>query len=202
MQQNSEPARTVPMSSVDSVLLAWQVFEITCVRRTLEQVIRRSLGGHDGSWERAFAATEPVLAEIRRKSRLYRLSVNHLLSARGMACVHDLDEAVAAANTRSPGDQLVCHVAMAETYAWLLATIERERACASGPDDCLDRICIAIQDHALALYQRQKNDWEQAARHCQVTGIDVTGMHAVPDPFGVNGKPCWRLVPLVIEFAG
>ena len=199
MPQNIEPVQTIPMTRIDSVLLAWQVFELTCIRRTLEQAIRRSLGGRDGSWERAFTATEPVLAGIRRKSRLYRLSVNHLLAARGMASVQDLDESIAAANTRAPCDQLVCHVAMAEVYAWLLATIERERVCASGPDDCLDRICIAVQDHALALYELQKDDWGRTAHHCRAAGIDVTGMHSVPDPFGVNGQPCWRLMPLAID---
>lgn len=202
MQPKTQPFENVPMASVDSVLLAWQVIEITCVRRTLERAINRSLGGHDGSWEQAFAATEPVLAEVRRKCRLYRLSVNHMLTARGMASVQDLDEAIAAASTRVSSDQLVCHVAMSAIYAWLLAAIERERACASGPDDCLDRICIAIQDHALALYELQKGDWDRTARHCRAAGIDVTGMHPVPDPFGVNGQPCWRLVPLAIGLAG
>ncbi len=201
MPQNTEPVQTIPMTRIDSVLLAWQVFELTCVRRTLEQAIRRGLGGRDGSWEQAFAATDPVLAGIKRKSRLYRVSVNHLLAARGMANVDGLDEAIAAAHTRLPGDQLVCHVAMSAIYAWLLAVIERERACASGRDDCLDRIQVAIQDHALALYEQQREDWKQTTRHCQAAGIDVAGMHPVPDPFGVNRQPCWRLVPLVIDVA-
>lgn len=202
MPQNIEPVQTIPMTRIDSVLLAWQVFEVTCIRRALKQAISRNLGGHDGSWERAFAATEPVLGEIKRKCRLYRLSVNRLLAARGMAGVQDLDEAIAAASTRLPGDQLVCHIAMSEIYAWLLAVMERERACASRPDDCLDRIQVAIQDHALALYEQQREDWRQTARACQAAGIDVAGMHPMPDPFGINHQPCWRLVPLAIDIAG
>ena len=202
MLQTTEPAQTIPMERIDSVLLAWRVFELTCVRRTLEQAVRRSLGGREGSWEQAFEATKPVLAGITRKCRLYRASVNHLLAARGMTSVQDLEEAIAAAHTRLPGDQLVCHVAMSEIYAWLLAVIERERAFSSGPDDCLDRILIAVQDYALVLFDQQREDWRQTARHCQVAGIDVTGMHAVPDPFGVNRQPCWRLMPVAIGVDG
>ena len=201
MQQNTEFAKTIPMASIDSVLLAWQIVEITCVRRDLESAINRSLGGPDGSWQRAFEATEPVLAEIRRKCRLYPLSVNRMLAERGMTGVQHLDQAIAAATTRAPGDQLVCHVAMSVIYAWLLATMERERACASGPDDCLDRIQIAIQDHALALYALQKEDRTRTARRCKASGIDIAGLHPVPDPFGVNGQPCWRLVPLALGLA-
>ena len=202
MKTNLEFTQTIPMSSVDSVLLGWQVVEITCIRRTLDHAINRNLGGFDGSWEKAFAATDPVLSEIRRKCRLYRLSVNRMLTERGMAGAEHLEEAIAAANTRSTGDQLVCHVAMSLTYAWLVAMIDREQSCASGRDDALDRICSAVQDHALALYALQKEDWARTARQCHASGIDVSGLHPVPDPFGVNGEPCWRLMPVAIGVGG
>lgn len=116
----------------------------------------------------------------------YRLSVNRMLTERGMVGTEHLEEAIAAATT----------------HAWLVAMIDREQACTFGPDDTLDRICSAAQDHALALYGLQKKHWARTAHQCHAAGIGVSGLHLVSDPFGAYGEPRWHLMPVVIGADG
>lgn len=185
--------QTIRMLDVDSVLLAWQVIEVTCTRRMLSGAIDRALSGLDGSWEKAFTGTQPILESIERKSRLYPRSVDRMLSARNLPASRDLEQVIATVGALRLGDQLVCHTAMALTYMRLASIMVLAGVCSSGPDDRLDRIRMAIEDHALDLYQVQKRDWERTAHHYLIAGIDVMGMRPIPNPFGIDGCPCWHL---------
>lgn len=155
--------------------------------------MNRAFSGLEGSWERAFAETQPILEGIERKSRLYPRSVDRMLSVRNLSESRDLEEVIAMVSELRLGDQLVCHAAMALTYTRFASFMALAGVCSSGPDDRLDRICMAIGDHALDLYQAQKCDWERTAHHYLAAGIDVGDVHPIPNPFGIDGCPCWHL---------
>ncbi len=194
------PVQTIPMRDVDSVLIAWEVIEVTCARRALRAAVVRGLNGIDGTWEKALDAAQPLLDEVKRKCSSYRNSVDRLLVARGLPAAPGLEEAQVIARTRPAGDQLVCHVAMSAAYAGLQSLISLAHATTQGPDEFLDGLETAMEDRALELYELQKRAWEQVASHCQAGGMDVSGIHPLPNPFGIGDSgPCWCLAPIGIE---
>ena len=196
----SPPVQTIPMRDVDSVLIAWEVIEVTCARRTLRAAVVRGLDGIDGTWEKALDAAQPFLDEVKRKCSSYRNSVDRLLVARGLPAAPGLEEAQVIARTRPAGDQLVCHVAMSTAYAGLQSLISLAHATTQGPDEFLDGLETAMEDRALELYELQKRALEQVASHCQAGGMDVSGIHPLPNPFGIGDSgPCWCLAPIGIE---
>ncbi len=150
------------------------------IRRTLDHAISRNLAASMVHGKRRSQQRFACLQRSGADAASYRLSVNRMLTERGTADTEHLEETIAAATTRSISDQRVCHVAMPLTHAWLVAMIDREQACAFGPDDTLDRICSAAQDHALALYGLQKKHWARTARQRR--------WHLMPVVIGAEGQ--------------
>lgn len=199
MPHQMPPVTTLPMIDAASALHAWEVVEITGLRRALRAAINRGLSGLDGTWNQALREARPLLREIRTKCDSYRRSVDRLLAERGLSSASDLDEAITIAQTRHPGDQLVCHVGMAAVYAWAQATIGILRASTDDPAEFLDSLEAALDGRALMLYDLQQRDWEQAVVHGQAAGVDLASMHPIPNPFGVGGGPCWHLTKIGIR---
>jgi hypothetical protein len=196
MTRATPPVPTIPMVDANSALHAWEVVEITGMRRALRAAINRGLAGLDGTWDQALLETRPLLQEIGTKCDRYRRSVDHLLAERELPSATDLDEAIAIVQTRPLGDQLVCHVGMAAVYAWAQATIDVLRASTDDPVEFLDGLEAALADRALMLYDLQQRDWEQAVARCKAPGVDLASTHPLPNPFGVGGGPCWHLTKI------
>ena len=189
--------QSVPMRSVDSVLLAWEVVDCYQQRRALEEAIREGLAYGKGDWQAAARLAAPILAEIQQKVLRYRASIVQLMRGCNLMPTMDLDEAVERARTRPPGDRLVCHVGMYKAYTTMTALIRMQMASASDPGARLQGISTSFRQHALMLYEAQKQDWAATVADHRASGRLLEGLYPLPNPFGiVPGMPCWQLLPM------
>lgn len=189
--------QSVPMRSVDSVLLAWEVVDCYQQRRALEEAIREGLAYGDGDWQAAVRLAAPILAEIQQKVLRYQASIVQLMRGYNLMPTMDLDEAIALVRTRPPGDRLVCHVGMYKTYTTMASLIRMQMARSSDPGERLQGISTAFRQHALMLYDAQKQDWDATVADHRASGRLLEGLYPLPNPFGiVPGMPCWQLLPM------
>lgn len=202
MPDSMPPVPTIPMTDINAVLHAWEVVEITGLRRALRAAIGRGLSDLDGTWDKALLEARPLFAEIRGKGHRYRQSVDRLLAERRLPPAGDLEGIMAIARTRDPTDRLVCHVAMAAVYAWVQATIGILQASTDDPVELLDGLEVALEDRALMLYDLQQRDWKRAAARCIAAGVDIASVHPIPNPFGVGSGPCWHVAKLEVGLDG
>lgn len=188
---------SIPMRSVDSVLLAWEVVDCYQQRRALEEAIREGLAYGKGDWQAAARLAAPILVEIQQKVLRYQASIVQLMRGYNLMPTMDLDDAIALARTRPPGDRLVCHVGMYKAYITMTALIRMQMARSSDPGEQLQGISTAFRQHALMLYDAQKQDWDATVADHRASGRLLEGLYPLPNPFGiVPGMPCWQLLPM------
>lgn len=189
---------SVPMRSVDSVLLAWEVVDCYQQRRALEEAIREGMAYGDGNWQAAARLAAPILAEIQQKVLRYQTSIVQLMRGHNLIPTVDLDDAITLARTQPPGDRLVCHVGMYKAYTTMTSLIRMQMARSSDPGGRLQGISTAFRQHALMLYDAQKQDWDATVADHRASGRLLEGLYPLPNPFGiVPGMPCWQLLPMV-----
>lgn len=188
---------SIPMRSVDSVLLAWEVLDCYEQRRALEIAIREGRAYAQGDWQAAARLAAPVLAEIQQRGMRYQRSILQLMRKADLTPTIELDEAVELARTRPLGDRLVCHVGMYKAYTTMTTLIRMQMALSSDPGDLLQGISTAFRQHALMLYDAQTQDWEATVADHRASGLLLEGLYPLPNPFGiVAGMPCWQLLPM------
>lgn len=188
---------SVPMRSVDSVLLAWEVLDCYEQRRDLEEAIREGLAYGKGDWQAAARLAAPILAEIQKKVLHYQASIVQLMRGRNLMPTMDLDEAIERTRMRPLGDRLVCHVGMYKAYTTMTSLIRMQMASTSDPGEQLQRISTAFRQHALMLFEAQRQDWEATVADHRTSGRLLEGLYPLPNPFGiVPGMPCWQLLPM------
>ena len=188
---------SVPMRSVDSVLLAWEALEFSERRRELEVAIRDGLAWALGDWEAAGRLATPIFLAIDAKVGRYQVSVHQLMQRRRLLPTSDLDEAILQAQNLPPGDRLVCHIGMYKAYSTLASIIRMQTACIDDPAERLQGISTAFRQYALTLYEAQQMDWEATVADHASRGHMLEAVYPLPNPFGiVPGIPCWQLIPL------
>lgn len=189
--------QSVPMRSVDSVLLAWEVLDCYQQRRAVEEMIREGLAYGKGDWLAAARLAAPVLEQIQQKVPRYQGSIMQLMHGRNLIPTMDLDEAIKRARTCPLGDRLVCHVGMYKAYTTMTTLIRMQMALTSDPGEQVQGISTAFRQHALMLYDAQKQDWEETVADHRDSGRLLEGLYPLPNPFGiVPGMPCWQLLPI------
>ena len=187
---------SIPMRSVDSVLLAWEVLDCYEQRRALEMAMREGRAYARGDWRAAARLAAPVLAEIQRRGVCYQSSILQLMRKHDMVPTTELDQAIDLARTRPLGDRLVCHVGMYKAYTTMTTLIRMQMALTSDPGERLQGISTAFRQHALMLYNAQTRDWEATVADHRASGRLLEGLYPLPNPVGiVPGMPCWQLLP-------
>ena len=188
---------SLPMRSVDSVLLAWEALECFERRQELEVAVRDGLAWGQGDWEAVGRLASPLFTAINANVGRYQASVHALICRRGLPPTRDLDEAICQARAMSPGDRLVCHIGMYRAYSTLASIITMQTTCIADPAERLQGISIAFRQHALKLYDAQRSDWEATVADHASRGRRLEAVYPLPNPFGiVPGIPCWQLMPL------
>ena len=188
---------SLPMRSVDSVLLAWEVIECFERRRDLENAVRDGLAWGEGDWSAVGRLAARLFTSIDVDVQRYQASVSQQMNRRGLTPARDLDGAIEQAKSLPPGDRLVCHIGMYRAYSTLASIIRMQTACVADPAERLQSISIAFRQHALKRYDAQRLDWEATVADHADRGRMLEAVYPLPNPFGiVPGIPCWQLMPL------
>ena len=180
------PVEYILFPSPEVAITAWEVIEITDVRRKVEAILRDRYDWDPSEAIEAHTKFRLVMIEAAKKANAYRGSINAMASKRGLKAPTEIEQLEAWVAALPPGDRMVCHVAMLKVYLAIDITHKIECAKSSDPVQRMTDTLEALKQYALLLYDVQLKQQAETLDRYRADGYEVDSWQLTPNPFGKN----------------
>lgn len=152
---NLPPVEYIPFPSAEVTITAWEVIQITEVRREIEHMLRDRYDWDASEAIQAHTKFRLAMIEASKKAVAYRGSINAMAKKRGHRVPREIEQIEAWVKEMPPGDRMVCHVAMLKVYLAIEITYKIECAKSADPVDRMVNTLEALKEYGLMLYDIQ-----------------------------------------------
>lgn len=178
------PVEYILFPSPEVAIAAWEVIQITDIRREVEHILRDRFDWDPSEAIEAHTKFRLAMIEAAKKANAYRGSINAMAAKRGLKAPTEIEQMEAWVAKLPPGDRMVCHVAMLKVYLAVEITYKIECCNSTDPVEQMTKTLEALKQYALMLYDVQLKQQAEILERYRADGYEVDGWQLTPNPFG------------------